>query len=154
MRTLRARTLRALAVAAGTLLITAAAHAGQPVVGSWWANVDAVDCTSGAVLQSFNALSVYHHGGTLNETNTGDPTLRGVGVGTWRRDRHGYIARWTFIRYDGGVFIGTQVITRRFELLHDGTLRGSSTFDVVLPNGQVVFTGCARDTAVPVARVP
>ena len=128
-----------------------AAWAVDPAVGVWIPTVTQRDCTSGQPLAVFGGMSVLHHGGTLSETNASPPSTRGPAWGTWERTGpRQYRSQWRFLRYDpDGSFAGTTVVRRQFTLSGSGEeATGQSQFDIVLPNGVVVFTGCATDVAV------
>ena len=42
-------------------------------------------CSTGAVVGTFIGAQVYHHGGTLSDTNAAPTVTRGPGFGTWVR---------------------------------------------------------------------
>ena len=120
----------------------------DPAVGVWVPTVTQVDCASGQPLAIFEGMSVLHHGGTLSETNSSPPTTRGAGWGTWEHiGGRQYRSQWRFLRYAAdGSFSGVTVVRRQFNLSANGEeASGESHFDIVAPNGVVVFSGCATD---------
>jgi hypothetical protein len=138
-------------VVVATLLLGlgSAARAADPIVGVWIADAARVDCNSGAVLASFKGMQVFHHGGTLTDTNSAAPTTRGPGFGTWWRDGEHYVARFRFARYfPDGNLDGYTVVTRTAVLGDGGDMAmATSTIEIRNASDFVVARACARDTA-------
>lgn len=126
--------------------------APDPLVGVWIADAVRRDCASGNVISPpFKGLQVYHHGGTLTDTNSNPPGTRGPGFGFWGRDSDNrYTAKFRFARYlaDGNLD-GYTVVTRSITLSVDGnSATGSSRVELRNASDFTFATVCASDTAV------
>lgn len=140
------------ALAASALaLATGAAQAADPVVGAWLGTVRPADCTTGDLLPApaSRGMLLYHHGGTLTNTDT-NIAGRTPGFGTWWRDGDGYQTRFTFIRIAGGQPVGTTQVSRRVGLSADRT--ASEAFATVylydLEGNVQAGPFCSRDSGV------
>jgi hypothetical protein len=118
--------------------------------GVWWSTVMRVDCSTGAELGGFTGMQVYHQGGTLTDTNSGPPTSRGPGMGTWRRSGTEIETRFRFMLFaPTGQWTGTAVVTRALTPAPDGdNATGSGSAEVYNPAGQLVGGSCTRDVSV------
>lgn len=142
---------RAAALTAAGLLGAGAAQAAQPIIGVWQADVQRIDCATGAVVGSFQGLQVFHAGGTLTDTNSGNPATRGPGMGRWSGRNGVYQTRFRFMRYDAGIFAGYAVVTRTIVLDPSGTsATASATSEVLDAAGNLIATGCTLDSSVKV----
>ena len=91
--------------------------AADPIEGVWEGTATLTHCTTGAVLATFSAASVYHRGGTMGDTNSSPAPSRGPGFGTWTRDGATYTIKFRFFAYDNtGALIGTRRVTRSVTL--------------------------------------
>ena len=121
------------------------------VVEGVWENAgSARDCTTNAVLSNFKGATVFHHGGTLTETN-GQPTAaRGPGFGVWAKSGEQYTTRLRFFTYDAttGAVSGSRRIVRTFTLSADKTTAIATATTELFDNaGTRISSGCAADTA-------
>lgn len=121
----------------------------QGLVGSWDIQITIRDCGSGAALVSFPTMMTFNQGGTMQETaNDATPLLRLPGHGIWSHQRgNTYTRAFHFFRYNpDGTFAGTTKITGHLELdRRSNTVSGTSTFQFLDPNGNVVGSGCATE---------
>jgi hypothetical protein len=127
----------------------------DPIEGAWQSAVTVRDCASGAVLRTFNGLTVLHRGGTASATNSLPPSGNGPAFGTWKRGTaaSSYTVTLRFFRFNAdGTFAGAQNLTRTVTLAADGkTLSGTLSAQVVDPAETVVQTSCGSETATRVA---
>lgn len=70
---------------------------GAPIVGVWGVAATVVNCQTGALIRSVQAVQMYQPDGTFSEiTSTG---TRGSSIGYWRREQdQTYEARYFFFR--------------------------------------------------------
>ena len=97
--------------------------------GTWYTQVSAHNCTTGAVLRSFPALNTFAAGGTLIDTTTVvAPSLRSPGHGTWEATGgHTFRAiSLAFLFSPAGAWTGTQRIIQAIEM-REGPDEFSST---------------------------
>jgi hypothetical protein len=99
------------------------------IVGTWEFTVQLGPC-NGPFGPPFRAMTVFHEGGTLSESNAaplaGVPSpfglsQRGPAYGTWRYDPQtgSYRAQMRFYWFVDGVLHGDQLITREITLVGD-----------------------------------
>jgi len=134
-------------------------HASR-AVGLWKASALVGPC--GGTPAPISALSVFHAGGTLSETNAmppaGIPNLHGIpgshtrgpGYGTWSYDhRTGrYTATFRFNWFVNGFFHGYQVVKREMLMSGDrSTLAGPVRAARYLANGDKYADFCGTETA-------
>ena len=136
---------------AAAACLTALSVQADTVEGVLWSNVTRVDCTTGAELLSFTGMQVYHQGGTMTDTNGGNPASRGPGMGTWKREGQQVNTRFRFMLFNAGAFVGTAVVTRVFTMTPGSdTAMGSGRSEVYNPAGVLVATSCTRDLSTRV----
>ena len=72
------------------------------IEGSWNHQVRGLNCTTGEVIRTFQALFTYNHGGTFWEAGTGtDPKLRGASHGVWSyQSNRRYTTAFQFFRFN------------------------------------------------------
>lgn len=130
-------------------------HDADALEGAWQSAVSVRDCASGAVLRSFNGLSVFHRGGTASATNSLPPGSTSPAYGTWRRGSAdgGYTVTLRLLRFNAdGSFAGAQNLTRTFTLAADGkSLAGTLSIQVLDPLENTLQTSCGVETATRVA---
>lgn len=130
-------------------------HDADPLEGAWQSAVSVRDCGSGAVLRSFNGLSVFHRGGTASATNSLPPGGNSPAYGTWKRGSAdgGYTVTLRLFRFNAdGSFAGAQNLTRTFTLAADGkSLAGTLSAQVLDPVENILQTSCGVETATRVA---
>ena len=124
------------------------------LVGSWDAQVTARDCDTGSpipFIPVFPALFTYDQGGTVQETDLGAPgQVRLQGHGVWRRQAGGqYSAAFRYLKFaPDRTYLGMNVIRSSISVSLDGDQYSSTdTLEILDPNGNVVGTGCATQTA-------
>jgi hypothetical protein len=130
-----------------------AQQAADPAEGVWEAVITARDCITNAPVGTFRGAQVYHHGGTLSDTN-GQPTAtRGPGFGTWTRNGSAYTAKFRLYTYDPstGALSGTLRVTRNFTLSADGnTMTSTNTNSAEDLTGALLRKGCGTDVSTRV----
>ncbi len=117
------------------------------IVGTWMATVTIRNCATGLPIISVPVLNTFDRGGTMMETSQSLAT-RSAGHGIWKRTRgHEYISVFLFRRVNAdGTNNGSQKV-RRTHVLDGDTLTTEATFEIFDPNGVLVSTGCATETA-------
>ncbi len=150
--TIQMHTRGAVALAAAALaLMTGAAQAADPIVGAWLGTIQPADCNSGEPLPApaSRGMLLYHHGGTLTNTDT-NLTGRGPGFGTWWRDGETYQTRFTFLRIANGMPVGTTLVARTVAMAANH--KSSQAFAVVhlydLTGNLQAGPFCSRDSGV------
>lgn len=123
----------------------------QSLIGSWSEQVTIRDCQSGTALFGFPAMFTYNHGGTMQESDIGDPALiRLLGHGVWERQngRH-YSASFQFLNFNlDHTPAGKNVVRSTITLSPNGTSYTSTdSVEILNPNGDLMFRGCATATA-------
>lgn len=139
--------------------ITTAAQAAErksadkSLEGTWTAQVQLVDCVSGAKLGNpFSSLLTFAHGGTETDTAANPafyPSERSAGHGVWSRsDGNHYSASSTAFITLNGALVETQKITQAIQM---GTTQDSfsSTASVEFfdPAGNLLASACATAAA-------
>jgi hypothetical protein len=124
------------------------------VVGSWDARITSRDCETGApipFIPVFPAIITYDKGGTMQETDLGGPGLvRLPGHGVWKRENgRQNSAAFRFLNFNlDRSFAGTNVIRSAITLSTSGNeYTSTDTLEVLDANGNVIFRGCATQTA-------
>ena len=122
----------------------------RTIAGVWRTVVTPRNCQTGEqVAASFPGLFTFHAHGTMSEYGIGpgsSPALRSPGHGVWQRDHswQDYSFAFTYYRYNGGVFIGSQKVTAALELGRSGdeftTRSGIEVFDA---SDNLIVTACA-----------
>lgn len=151
-KALFATTLTATATALFAVLAPAAAtgHAGAPadrIVGAWeYPDVHVFHCATGQTFARFRAASLFHAGGTMQDTNNNPPGVRGPALGVWSYDpiSREHTVRMRLYRYNpDGSFAGANEVTRTIRLSEDGN-RMSETFrgKILDPAEQLLFESC------------
>lgn len=125
------------------------------IVGLWQVQVNVGPCANPNIRESFLALSNYHAGGTLSDTNMNPPTTRGPGFGIWEHQGHGlYKTRFQFARYlPDGSFDGLLDVQPTVILNAAGTSYSADVFAQVLDDeGNVLLDVCgtANGERVPI----
>jgi hypothetical protein len=123
-----------------------------PIEGVWNANVDITNC-AGISFNNFDAMAIFHRGGTMHDTNATNPALRSSAFGTWRYTGvRKYAFAFRFFRFDvTGQTIGSSIVRHTIQLAPDGeSYTSEGTAEFFDANGQPAFpfTGCSSSTAV------
>ena len=129
-----------------------AQEAPDPIEGVWEGAATLTNCSTGAVLTSFNASSVYHRGGTMGDTNSAPTVTRGPGFGTWTRSGSTYTIKFRFFAYDNtGAPIGTRRVTRTVTLGATGlTATGTNSNELFNMAGVSQGVTCGTDSGTKV----
>ena len=129
-----------------------AQDSADPIEGVWEGTATLTNCSTGAVLTSFAASSVYHRGGTMGDTNATPTVTRGPGFGTWTRSGTTYTIKFRFFAYDNtGALIGTRRVTRTVTLAANGqTATGTNSNELFNPAGVSQGASCGTDTSTRV----
>lgn len=127
-------------------------HSSRGIEGVWQTTVTLRNCQTGAAMGTFRGLSTFHEGGTMSETAASSGSgLRSPAHGVWEKERRGtYSASFIFLRFaPDGTFAGTQKTTVTNVLTGNGnTYDSTASVQVIDPNNNVLFTGCATATAI------
>ncbi len=128
----------------------------QGLVGSWDVQVTARDCQTGdpiPFIPIFPAMITYNQGGTMQETDLGNPFLiRLPGHGVWGHTRgRQYSAAFQFLNFNFDRTPAGKNVVREAITLGQGGDTYTSTATVVAldANGNVIpgSEGCATETA-------
>jgi hypothetical protein len=124
----------------------------DPIEGVWEGTATLTNCTTGAVLTTFAAASVYHRGGTMGDTNATPTVTRGPGFGTWTRNGSTYTIKFRFFAYDNtGALLGTRRVTRTVTLAANGqTATGTNSNELFNAAGMSQGLSCGTDTSTRV----
>jgi hypothetical protein len=120
------------------------------IVGLWEAQVTIRVCATGTPIISFPALGNFNLGGTFQNADAQNPTLKSGVPGIWSHVRgNRYRFAFKFFRFDAaGNYIGTQVVRHELELNSNATeyasAGGVEFYDV---NGNLTGRGCSTTTA-------
>lgn len=121
------------------------------LVGAWNVQVTIRDCQSGAEFFSFPAMITYNQGGTMKQSDLGDPSLiRLPGHGAWERlNGQRYSATFQFLTFNlDRSFAGRNVVRSAITLAPGGNAYHSTeTGEMLNPSGVVINRGCATSTA-------
>lgn len=123
--------------------------------GAWNFQVTLRNCQTGAALRPpFPAMNTFMRGGTMQEFGIGSGLLRSPGHGIWTYNSGSYTNTLQFFRFNAdGTYAGTQKVRREIELsrfgnpLFGSNLTATSTVEIFNPNGVLIATGCATETA-------
>ncbi|MEP7140429.1 MAG: hypothetical protein ABI745_12420 [Caldimonas sp.] len=130
-----------------------AQEAADPFEGVWEGPVTLRDCTTSAVLASFQGSQVFHRGGTMSDTNSAPTSSRGPGFGTWMKSGTNYIVKFRLYTYDPttGAPSGVVRTTRTVTVAPGGTTATSvNTSQIFDMTGALVRSGCGSDTSTHV----
>lgn len=124
--------------------------------GVWESVVTATDCQTGLpdpTVPPFKALLTFMQGGTMSEDNNDpiDGPYRNSSHGIWQRTSgQNYTAVFLHQSFaPDRTFTFTIKVRANITLnpFHSNLLTANSTFEVIDPNGTVVFEGCGKETA-------
>ena len=117
------------------------------IEGSWDHVTTRLNCQTGAVLGTFQAMFTFSSGGTFWEAGTNlAPTLRGPSHGVWERDSPGvYTTAFQFFRFNAdGTLAGRQIVRQHIVVSDDGeTYTATATAQVLDVAGNVIANNCA-----------
>ena len=124
----------------------------RKIEGSWNHQVRGLNCTTGDVIRTFQAMFTYNRGGTFWEAGTGtDPKLRGGSHGVWNYESNRrYSTAFQFFRFNpDGTPAGRQIIRQQIRLSADGNSYTATAIAQILDvNGNILETNCSDGTAV------
>jgi hypothetical protein len=117
------------------------------IEGSWDHLTSRLNCQTGAVLGTFQAMFTFSDGGTFWEAGTNvAPSLRSVSHGVWERDSPGaYTTAFQFFRFNpDGTLAGRQIVRQHIEVSDDGeSYTATAIAKVIDAAGNVIATNCA-----------
>jgi len=117
------------------------------IEGSWDHVTTRLNCQTGAVLGTFQAMFTFSQGGTFWEATTNvAPSLRSVSHGVWERDSPGvYTTAFQFFRFNAdGTPAGRQIVRQHIEVSDDGeSYTATATAQVLDVAGNVIANNCA-----------
>ena len=120
---------------------TASVVDANVIEGAWESTTTIKDCTSGAVLRTFQGETLFHRGGTLTADNSMPVPTRSLGIGVWKQDSaSAYIASFHFLRFNpDGTLAGAQNVVRTIALAADGNSLTSTIAAQVLDTAGAVL---------------
>jgi hypothetical protein len=123
--------------------------APDPIEGVWEAVITQRDCTTNAVVTTFQGTLAFHHGGSMSDTSGAAPTSRSPGFGQWSGSAGAYAAKFRFFRYNAdGTLAGTAVASRTITLAADSNSWTSVVrTEIRSLAGAVLQTVCATDAS-------
>ncbi len=117
------------------------------IVGVWDFQVQTFNCDTRVLGPAFRARSMFHVGGTLEDTNNRLQSIRGPAFGVWTYDPHAreYITQSLLYRYKtDGSFAGVNQVERTLKLSRGGNEATSEIKVSILgPNEELLATDCA-----------
>ncbi|HKS76621.1 MAG TPA: hypothetical protein VJQ82_25630 [Terriglobales bacterium] len=119
------------------------------IVGVWDAQINNLDCNTGALLASFRGLHKYELGGTAQVVPATNPALLSAHVGTWRHVQgSNYQLSIKMFRFDtAGNSVGWNVVKFNVAINKDGTAEaGSGQSEVFDSDGNSLATTCPQFT--------
>jgi hypothetical protein len=115
--------------------------------GSWNNQGTRLNCQTGAVLGTFQAMLTFARGGVMWEAGSQvSPALRSPSNGVWYYESgRNYDAAFQFFRFNAdGTFAGRQIVRQEIQLSQDGnSYTAQSTAQVLDVNGNVIQNNCA-----------
>lgn len=135
-----------------TLNCTAEAQFGGAgrLAGTWDADVEITNCSTGELITSFKSVGAFHQGGTFNGITAGTPpAARTPEIGIWRHNMDNtYTLRFkAFLFNPMGVAVAYQLLTHTIELGRDNqSYTSAGEAKIFAMNG--VQTGAVCSSAV------
>jgi hypothetical protein len=124
---------------------------GGRLEGTWDVQVAIRNCQTGAAIRTFQSVSQFMSGGTMQDVTSGyPPSQRVTGLGVWSHvSGNSYRFSFKSFSFDAnGNFTGWQVIRHEATLDSRATaFTSGGTAEVYDPNGNLLFTGCSTTTA-------
>ena len=120
---------------------------GRKLEGSWNSQSTRLNCQTGAVIGTFQAMLTFVRGGTMWDAGTQvSPALRSPSNGVWyhERGRH-YESAFQFFRFNAdGTPAGRQIVRQEIELSADGnSYAATATAQVLDLSGNVIANNCS-----------
>ena len=118
--------------------------------GSWNHQGTRLNCQTGAVLGTFQALFTFNRGGTFWESGTQiSPALRSSSHGVWSyQSNRRYTTAFQFFRFNAdGTLAGRQIIRQQIILSSSGnSYTATATAQVLDAGGNVIANNCSSGT--------
>ena len=133
--------------------VPAQGQSGNPqgLIGSWIVQVTIRDCQSGTPFFGFPAMITYNQGGTMQETDLGDPSLlRLAGYGVWERQSgQQYSATFQFLNFNlDRSPAGKNVVRSAITLGPTGNeYQSTDTAEIFDTAGNLIVRGCSTTAA-------
>ena len=157
LRTIGGTTLAVLILVLGQISVTAQDREGaklknneqyaKNIEGSWDHVTTRLNCQTGAVLGTFQAMFTFSSCGTFWEAGTNTaPSLRSASHGVWERDSPGvYTSVFQFFRFNAdGTLAGRAIARQHIEVSDDGeSYVATTTTQIRDVAGNVIMTNCA-----------
>jgi hypothetical protein len=119
------------------------------IEGAWISQVAITNC-QGTTERQFQALNLFHAGGTLTDTDNQPPATHGPAFGTWRSHGDGmYSSVFVFYRFNSdGSLAGSNRVQRTITLGADrNSFTSTIEVSVLDPSGTSVGSACGAETA-------
>lgn len=116
--------------------------------GSWNNQGTRLNCQTGAVIGTFQAMLTFARGNTMWDAGTQiSPALRSPSNGVWYYEggQH-YETAFQFFRFNAdGTWAGRQIVRQEIELSRDGnSYTATATAQILDVNGIVIQNNCSR----------
>lgn len=115
--------------------------------GSWNNQGTRLNCQTGAVIGTFQAMLTFSRGNTMWDAGTQiSPALRSPSNGVWYYEGgRFYESAFQFFRFNAdGTLAGRQIVRQRIELSRDGnSYSATATAQVLDVNGNVIQNNCS-----------
>ncbi|MEJ7862452.1 MAG: hypothetical protein WKF90_12555 [Pyrinomonadaceae bacterium] len=131
---------------------------GNELEGTWDVQVTVRNCQTGVAIRTYPELQTFMFGGTMLASTSGIPPSRVTpGQGVWSHaGRNTYRFKFKDFNFDAnGNFTGWVIIKHEVNLAFSRIIsqqrtdkfESAGTAEVYSPNGNLLFTGCATETA-------
>ncbi len=133
---------------------------GNELEGTWDVQVTVRNCQTGVAIRTYPELQTFMLGGTMLASTSGIPPSRVTpGQGVWSHaggnnyrfkfkdfnfDENGNFTGWVIIKHEANL---TPQISRRPGAVKADKYESAGTAEVYNANGNLLFTGCATETA-------
>ncbi len=119
--------------------------------GSWDTVTTRLNCQTGAVLGTFQAMLSFGRGGVMWDASSQlNPVLRSPSNGVWYyEDGRHYETAFQFFRFNAdGTFAGRQIVRQEIELSRDGnSYTATATAQIFDVAGNVIQNNCSSGVA-------
>jgi hypothetical protein len=126
----------------------------KPIEGVWQVTRHGVNCDTGQVLSTFQAIAMFGRAGSLSSYGVppgGTPAFTSPEYGTWKSEPGPgrYSARWVSNSYDaGGAVSGSTQVSAALTLAGDArSLEYDATISFFDAAGNLQFSACGHATA-------
>jgi hypothetical protein len=115
--------------------------------GSWNNQGTRLNCQTGAVIGTFQAMLTFARGNTMWDAGTQiSPALRSPSNGVWYYEGgRNYESAFQFFRFNAdGTLAGRQIVRQKIELSRDGnSYTATATAQILDVNGNVIQNNCS-----------